>query len=76
MKINGNAIRFHETGELDVLTLENNECKAYVLERIKSGKLKPLVGKVFDFKDYKKAYEYMLSNEQIGKIVVTINNKK
>ena len=53
-----------------------NECKAYVLERIKSGKLKPLVGKVFDFKDYKKAYEYMLSNEQIGKIVVTINNKK
>lgn len=50
-----------------------NECKAYVLKRIEKGELRPLVGKVFDFKDYKKAYEYMLSNEQVGKIVVRIN---
>ncbi len=52
-----------------------NECKAYVLERVKKGALKPLVGKVFDFKDYKKAYEYMLSNQQVGKIVVRVTNK-
>lgn len=52
-----------------------NECKAYVLERIEKGALKPLVGKVFDYKDYKKAYEYMLSNQQVGKIVVRVNNK-
>lgn len=48
------------------------ECKEYVLERIEKGALKPLVGKVFDFKDFKKAYEYMLSNQQVGKIVVRI----
>ncbi len=52
-----------------------NECKAYVLERIKNGNLKPIVSKVFDFKDYKKAYEYMLSNQQVGKIVVRVNTK-
>lgn len=51
-----------------------NECKAYVLERIESGKLKPIVDKTFEFKDYKKAYEYMMSNQQIGKIVVRVNN--
>ncbi len=50
-----------------------NECKAYVLERIEKGALKPLIGKVFAYKDYKKAYEYMLSNQQVGKIVVKIN---
>lgn len=51
-----------------------NECKKYVLERIENGALKPIVSKVFDFKDYKKAYEYMLSNQQVGKIVVRVNN--
>lgn len=52
-----------------------NECKAYVLERIEKGALKPIVSKVFDFKEYKKAYEYMLSNQQVGKIVVRVTNK-
>lgn len=52
-----------------------NECKVYVLERIEKGALKPIVSKIFDFKDYKKAYEYMLSNQQVGKIVVRVNNK-
>jgi NADPH:quinone reductase-like Zn-dependent oxidoreductase len=51
------------------------ECKAYILDRVERGTLKPLVNKVFDFKDFRKAYEYMLSNQQIGKIVVKINHK-
>lgn len=62
--------QFNHVEDIDKL----NECKRYVLERIKKGALKPLVGKVFDFKDYKRAYEYMLSNQQVGKIVVKINN--
>ncbi len=62
--------QFNHVEDLDKL----KECKAYVLERIKKGTLKPIVSKVFDFKDYKKAYEYMLSNKQIGKIVVKVNN--
>ena len=62
--------QFNHVENIDKL----NECKAYVLERIEKGALKPVVGKVFDFKDYKKAYEYMLSNQQVGKIVVRINN--
>ncbi|TXD82674.1 zinc-dependent alcohol dehydrogenase family protein [Subsaximicrobium wynnwilliamsii] len=52
-----------------------NECKAYILDRVGKGAIKPVVSKVFDFKDYKKAYEYMLSNQQVGKIVVRVNTK-
>lgn len=63
--------QFNHVENLDKL----NECKDYVLKRIEEGKLKPIVSKTFDYKDYKKAYEYMLSNEQVGKIVVTLNQK-
>nr|WP_298929603.1 zinc-dependent alcohol dehydrogenase family protein [uncultured Allomuricauda sp.] len=64
--------QFNHVEDIDKL----NECKAYVLERIEKGTLKPIVSKVFDFKDYKKAYEYMLSNQQVGKIVVRVTNKQ
>lgn len=64
--------QFNHVADIDKL----KECKAYILEKIEKGALKPIIGKVFDFKDYKKAYEYMLSNEQVGKIVVRLNNKK
>lgn len=63
--------QFNHVEDIDKL----NECKSYVLDRIEKGALKPIVSKVFDFKDYKKAYEYMLSNQQVGKIVVRVNNK-
>jgi len=61
--------QFNHVDDIDKL----NECKTYVLKRIEEGKLKPIVSKVFDYPDYKKAYEYMLSNQQVGKIVVTVN---
>lgn len=61
--------QFNHVEDLDKL----NECKSYILDRVENGTLKPLVNKVFDFKDFRKAYEYMLSNQQIGKIVVKTN---
>ncbi|MBS9463940.1 zinc-dependent alcohol dehydrogenase family protein [Flagellimonas sp. 389] len=63
--------QFNHVENIDKL----NECKTYVLERIEKGTLKPIVSKVFDFEDYRKAYEYMLSNQQVGKIVVRVTNK-
>lgn len=62
--------QFNHVEDIDKL----NECKTYILDRVEKGAIKPVIGKVFDFKDYKKAYEYMLSNQQVGKIVVRINN--
>ncbi len=37
-----------------------------------SGKLKPLIDKVYDFKDLPKAVDYMESNAQVGKLVLRI----
>lgn len=48
------------------------EGKKYILERIQKGHLKPLVDKVFKFKDTIEAYNYMLTNKQKGKIVVKV----
>jgi NADPH:quinone reductase-like Zn-dependent oxidoreductase len=39
-----------------------------------SGKLKPLVDRVYDFADLPKAKDYMESNAQVGKIVVRISS--
>ncbi|MBO0356186.1 MULTISPECIES: zinc-dependent alcohol dehydrogenase family protein [Flavobacteriaceae] len=51
---------------------ELKEGTDYVLKRIKEGRLKPLVDKVFDFQDTVEAYQYMLSNKQKGKIVIKV----
>jgi len=46
--------------------------KSYVYERVNTGQLKPRIAKTFRFEDVVEAYEYMESNEQIGKIVLTV----
>jgi NADPH:quinone reductase-like Zn-dependent oxidoreductase len=46
--------------------------KSYVYDRVKTGQLKPKIAKVFRFEDVVGAYQYMESNEQIGKIVLTV----
>jgi NADPH:quinone reductase-like Zn-dependent oxidoreductase len=46
--------------------------KSYVYNRVKSGQLKPKIAKTFPFEDVVQAYQYMESNEQVGKIVVTV----
>jgi NADPH:quinone reductase-like Zn-dependent oxidoreductase len=46
--------------------------KSYVYDRVKTGQLKPKIAKTFRFEDAAEAYQYMESNEQIGKIVLTV----
>ncbi|HUA01856.1 MAG TPA: zinc-dependent alcohol dehydrogenase family protein [Candidatus Aquilonibacter sp.] len=44
----------------------------YVFDRVAAGKFKPRVDRVFPFAKIADAHRYMESNEQIGKIVVTV----
>jgi NADPH:quinone reductase-like Zn-dependent oxidoreductase len=44
----------------------------YVYDRVKTGQLKPKIAKTFHFEEVVAAYHYMESNEQIGKIVLTV----
>jgi NADPH:quinone reductase-like Zn-dependent oxidoreductase len=58
----------------EVLSDPNLRAKAqqYVFDLVKAGDLKPRIDRVFAFADIVEAHRYMESNEQIGKIVVTV----
>lgn len=44
----------------------------YVFDHVKAGNFKPRIDRVFPFAQIVEAHRYMESNEQIGKIVVTV----
>jgi NADPH:quinone reductase-like Zn-dependent oxidoreductase len=46
--------------------------KKFVLEGLRNGNLKPVIDKTFSFEEIQAAHEYMASNKQMGKIVVTL----
>jgi len=46
--------------------------KAWILQHIAAGKLKPTIARLFPFRQMVEAHRFMESNEQIGKIVVTV----
>jgi len=46
--------------------------KKYVLDGLASGAFKPVIAKTFEFDRIVEAHQYLESNEQIGKIVVTV----
>jgi len=47
--------------------------KTFIVEGLESGKLDPLVSRTFSFEEIQAATRFLESNEQIGKIVVTIS---
>jgi NADPH:quinone reductase-like Zn-dependent oxidoreductase len=48
------------------------QAKKYVFDHLAAGHLKPRIDKVFHLSNIVEAYRYMESNQQIGKIVVTV----
>lgn len=46
--------------------------KKYVYDRIEDGHFQPKVAKTFRFEDVVAAYQYLESNQQIGKVVLTV----
>jgi NADPH:quinone reductase-like Zn-dependent oxidoreductase len=46
--------------------------KAFVLDGLISGSLKPVIAKTFPFDQIVEAHRFLESNEQFGKIVVTV----
>jgi NADPH:quinone reductase len=47
--------------------------KQYVLDGLASGKLKPVIAKTFPFEKIVDAHRFLESNEQVGKIIVTVD---
>jgi NADPH:quinone reductase-like Zn-dependent oxidoreductase len=46
--------------------------KEYVYDRLADGRFKPKIAKTFPFDKIVDAYRYLESNEQVGKVVVTV----
>ena len=61
-------VLFEITG--DPLRLER--AKKFIVDGLSAGKLKPVVAKTFPLEQIVEAHRYMESNQQVGKIVVTV----
>jgi NADPH:quinone reductase-like Zn-dependent oxidoreductase len=48
------------------------KAQQYVFDHIEAGNFTPRIDRVFPFAQIVEAHRYMESNEQIGKIVVTV----
>jgi NADPH2:quinone reductase len=56
-----------------VLNSERGErAKAWIFDQLAAGKLKPIIARTFSLDQIVEAHRYMESNDQIGKIVVTV----
>ena len=66
------TIRGYVLFELSTDPKRLERAKQFVIEGLASGKLKPLVAKTFPLEAIVEAHRYMESNQQIGKIVVTV----
>ncbi|NTC82450.1 zinc-dependent alcohol dehydrogenase family protein [Agrobacterium tumefaciens] len=49
-----------------------SRAKAFINDGLRSGSLNPLISRTFGFEDIREATRFLESNEQIGKIVVTV----
>ncbi|SAK83744.1 alcohol dehydrogenase [Caballeronia calidae] len=47
--------------------------KAFINEKLESGALVPLISRTFEFDEIREATRFLESNEQVGKIVVTVD---
>ena len=48
--------------------------KKYIYERLENGTFKPEIAKTFTLAQTVEAYKYLESNQQVGKIVITVNH--
>lgn len=48
------------------------KAKKYIFERLEDGRFQPKIAKTFPFAQTTQAYEYLESNAQIGKVVITV----
>ncbi len=67
------SIRGYTLFEVIVNPELRQQAEAYIFKNIEAGILKPKIDKVFRFDELVQAYQYMEANQQIGKIVVTVD---
>jgi NADPH:quinone reductase-like Zn-dependent oxidoreductase len=68
----GVTLRFYTLREVTTDPAKMATCVAYIQSGLASGALKPIIAKTFPLADVVAAHRYMESNQQFGKIVLTV----
>src|SRR5262249_40490051 len=68
----GLSIRGYTLFELVANPVAFTQAKKYVFDHLAAGNFKPRIDKTFPLDQIAEAHRYMESNQQIGKIVVTV----
>ncbi len=66
------TIRGYTLFEINSVAELRTQAERYVFDKLKSGAFKPRIAKIFELSEIVEAHRYMESNQQIGKIVVTV----
>jgi len=68
----GLSIRGYTLFHINKIPEAQKRAKTYIYNALKTGKLKPVIDKVFPFAELEESHRYMESNQQNGKIVVRV----
>lgn len=68
----GLSIRGYTLMEITRVPEKLPAAKKYVYDRLQDGRFRPVIAKTFPFAKTVEAYQYMESNAQLGKIVITV----
>jgi NADPH:quinone reductase-like Zn-dependent oxidoreductase len=68
----GLAIRGYTLMEITSIPAVAATAKRYIFDRLADGRFAPKIAKTFAFAQTVEAYQYLESNQQVGKVVITI----
>ncbi|HLJ76315.1 MAG TPA: zinc-dependent alcohol dehydrogenase family protein [Acidobacteriaceae bacterium] len=68
----GLTLRGYTLHEIRADSAVLREAQAYIYERLENGRFVPKIAKTFPLAQAVEAYQYLESNEQVGKVVITV----
>ena len=68
----GASLTAYTLHQLTTLPERLTEAKRYVYQRLEDGRFHPKIARVFSLAEAQEAYRYLESNQQVGKVVITV----
>jgi NADPH:quinone reductase-like Zn-dependent oxidoreductase len=69
---NAVSLRAYSVREITTIPDRLAAAKKYVFDRLANGRFVPKIARTFPYKDTVEAYRYLESNQQVGKVVITV----
>jgi len=70
----GGIISFFSKKKMGVVGVKPNQKLDYIVDLIKTGKIKPIIDKVYSLEEIPRAMQYMADGKVIGKVVIKISD--